>query len=374
VSAYGAAATCLLSSRDTVYCVLPLHHPAGILVAVGGAMVGRSRLAISRGFDPGSFWPEVRRYGATVCFYAGEMWRELVEAPPSPSEGNHSLRLIAGSGMRADLWQRIHERFGPLSIREFYASTEGNLVLANIAGKAGALGRPLPGSNELAIVAYDFDSDDFVRDAQGCARRCRVDEAGLLIAKVDATHPGATGHDQRDGSRGEAFQRSVFGKADSWFVTGDIVRRDADGDIWYVDRTNHLIRGPHGWIASRQIEDALYALGGATLVVVYGLDPDTVHASLRPAGGLEGRQVVVATLVVPEPERFDPGPISALVAELRPEQRPTLLRLRESLAMTDGFRPLKTPLRAEGVDPEDPLTLRWDPNSSRYIARSSAGS
>ncbi|MBW2225630.1 MAG: AMP-binding protein, partial [Deltaproteobacteria bacterium] len=36
-SAYGAAAACTLSPADTVYCCLPLHHPAGMLVAVGPA-------------------------------------------------------------------------------------------------------------------------------------------------------------------------------------------------------------------------------------------------------------------------------------------------------------------------------------------------
>ncbi len=67
VSAYGAAATCLLSSKDTVYCVLPLHHPAGMLVAVGGTLVGRSRLALAQGFDPEQFWPQVRTTARPWC-------------------------------------------------------------------------------------------------------------------------------------------------------------------------------------------------------------------------------------------------------------------------------------------------------------------
>ncbi len=383
VSAYGAAATCLLSSKDTVYCVLPLHHPAGMLVAVGGALVGRSRIALSRGFDTqgewvARFWPEVRRYGVTVVFYAGEMWRELIAAPPSPAEGNHPLRLIAGSGMRADMWARIHARFGPISIREFYASTEGNLVLANIDGKPGALGRPLPGSNELAVVAYDFEADDFVRDGSGHARRCRGEEAGLLIAKIDATHPdaraaGLAGEGSgRRSLKGEAFQRDVFGGRETWFVTGDLVRRDGDGDFWYVDRTSHLIQGPHGWVASRGIEDALYAglNSRVKMVVVYALERETLPEVLRD--GLP-ESVVVATLVLADSDGFDSRPLSRQVARLRPEQRPRFVRLRSAVALTDGYRPLKTPLRAEGLDPEDHSeedlgTLRWDDTRAAYLA------
>lgn len=377
VSAYGSAASCLLSSKDTVYSVLPLHHPAGMLVAVGGALVGRSRLALSAGFDPENFWAEVRRYGATVAFYAGEQWRLLADAPRSPSEGNHPLRLIAGSGMRADLWRRVEARFGPIGIREFYASTEGNLVLANVADKPGALGRPMPGTNELAVVAYDFAANDFVRDSQGHARRCRVNEAGLLIAKVDPTHPGLR-EPRPAGHRGETFLSSVFGKRDTWFVTGDLVRRDAEGDFWYVDRTSHLIHGPHGWIASREIEDVIYAgtgqtgiegddLGSVRLVVVHGVARDELPEALASAGVPGAHAFPIATLVVAEPARFDPRSLERVVAGLRPEQRPIWVRVRARVALSDGYRPLKSPLRAEPIDPGEAHALRWDPGQSRYL-------
>ena len=105
-SAYGAAAACTLSPRDTVYCCLPLHHPAGMLVTVGGGLVGGSRLALATGFDPDTFWDDVRRYGATVVFYAGEMLRELLRAEPSATDNENPIRLFAGSGLRRDV-QRL---------------------------------------------------------------------------------------------------------------------------------------------------------------------------------------------------------------------------------------------------------------------------
>lgn len=373
MSAYGAAATCLLSSKDTVYCVLPLHHPAGI-VAVGGALVGRSRLALAEGFDPEQFWLEVRRYGATVCFYAGEMCRALISPRPGNAQsaataGNHSLRLFAGSGMRADLWRELDERFGPIAVREFYASTEGNLVLANISGKRGALGRPLPGADAIELVAYDFDQGGlFVRDALDHARRCRTGEAGLLIAKLGPTHPA--------GIDSAKVHRDVFAPRDAWYATGDILRRDADGDYWYVDRASRLIRGPHGWISPREIEDALYGITGIEYAVVYGLARTSLSDPLAerlPAGGPEA---VVATLVVRDPQRFDLRLVATRVAELRPEQRPGYLRLRSNqpgmgpgvneVPLTDGFRPLEAPLIAAGVDSEDPHLWIWEPASSSY--------
>jgi putative long chain acyl-CoA synthase len=370
VSAYGSAATCLLSSKDTVYCALPLHHPAGILVAVGGALVGRSRLALAEGFDPEQFWTEIRRYGATVAFYAGEMCRAVVRAESAKTAGNHSLRLFAGSGMRADLWRELVERFGPIAIREFYASTEGNLVLANVSGKRGALGRPLPGANSLALVAYDFEQRDFVRDASGQARRCRTDEAGLLIAKVGPTHPAHGRAGKADTDAVASFARDVFGRGETWYVTGDIVRRDDEGDYWYVDRTSHLIRGPHGWVSPRQIEDALYSVVALELAVVYGLPCARVPAGLADTlDPLGAPDVVVATIVVANPDDFDPGPIAARVGSLRPEQRPSFIRVRREIAVTDGFRPLKTPLIRQGLDAADPHLWIWDPVAGHYLRR-----
>ena len=344
VSAYGAAAACRLSSRDTVLCVLPLHHAAGLLVAVGGALVGSARLALAidtcsaTGLDPHAFWAEVRHTGASVVFYAGEMCRPLVAGPPLPAERNHPLRLLAGSGMRSDLWKRLVDRLGPIAIREFYATTEANVVLANIEGTPGSLGRPLPGSAELAIAAYDFDAGELLRDAQGFAHRCRSDEAGLLVARLDD-------------ARSSRVQHDVFEASDSWFVTHDIVRRDAAGDYWYVDRTSRLIRGPHGWISARAIEDALYGVPGVRVAVVHGLEVEP------------GAPAVIVATIVGEPDREW---LASSVAGLRQEQRPRFVRLREQVAMTAGFRPLVAPLVQAGIDPGDPNTLHWD--GARYVS------
>ncbi|HEY0252067.1 MAG TPA: alpha/beta fold hydrolase, partial [Kofleriaceae bacterium] len=105
-SAFGAAAAATLTTRDTVYCCLPLHHPSGTLVAAGSAIASGARLALAARFEPAIFWDEVRRYGVSVVYYAGEMCRRLVDAPPVLGEMNNPVRLFAGSGMRPDVWRR----------------------------------------------------------------------------------------------------------------------------------------------------------------------------------------------------------------------------------------------------------------------------
>ncbi|MBI4702601.1 MAG: AMP-binding protein [Deltaproteobacteria bacterium] len=343
-SAVGVASACTLTPEDTVYCCLPLHHPAGIMVSVGGAIASGARLALSARFDPGRFWPEVRRYGATVVFYAGEMARSLLRAPPSPADRDHPVRLFAGSGMRADVWRQLGERFG-VGVLEFYASTERNLVLANASGhKIGALGRPLPGSAELAVVQYDFAAQRFVERA-GQLCRSPVDTPGVAIARLDP----------RSGD--PRARRDAFERGDCWFATGDVLRQDADGDYWLVDRLADMVRTAGGVVATPIVEDVLYRLDGIELCAAYGLRlPDLDHA------------VVVASVVARG--KIDVARLSALVrAELPPAARPRLIRRLDAIPMTEGFRPLKARLRAAGSGAAREL-LCYDENKQQYRSES----
>lgn len=329
-SALGAAAGCTLQPSDTVYCALPLHHPAGILVAVGGALMGGSRLALAVRFQPEHFWSEVRRYGATVVFYAGEMCRALVDAPPDPADANNPVRIFAGSGMRIDVWEKLRRRFN-VGVLEFYASTENNAVLANASGaKVGALGRPLPGATEMRLVACDLETGELLRDEDGWLRPVGVDEPGMLIARMAEAAPPS----------GEAqIVRDAFEAGDAWLVTGDLLRRDADGDHWFVDRLSSVIRTADGPVFTRKVEDILYRRPDVRQLAVYGI--------------VEEGQPAVAATIVPRDSTLDFARLAELVNEkLEPHERPQVVRLASSLPLTDGYRPLKRALIPCALDGE----------------------
>lgn len=359
-SALGAAAACTLTPKDTVYCCLPLHHPAGLLVSVGGALVSGARLALTARFDEAEFWPEVRRYGVTVVFYAGTLCRRLVNVPPAPGDGVHSLRLFAGSGVRADVWQRLIERFGPVGVLEFYASTEGNVVLANARGeKVGAVGRPLPGSAEVAIVRYDFARGELVTDPDGRLLRSGVDEPGVLVSRVDDHHPPPPADLGPDGvAEAPRVLRDAFQPGDTWFVSSDVMRRDAEGDYWLLDRASDVIRTSAGWVAPRFLEDTVYGLPGVAFACAYGVE---LRGALRP---------VVVVAIVP---RAGDDPDAELLtqrvnAKVPRDQRPRFVRFVDHLPVNDGFRLMRGPLRAAGVRaPGVRPTLVYDVGAERYV-------
>ena len=354
-SALGAAAAATLTTRDSVYCCLPLHHPSGTLVATGSALIGGARLALASKppkagaeIDPQSFWEEIRRYGVSVVYYAGEMCRKLVDAPPVLGEKNNPVRLFAGSGLRRDVWKRLIDRFGPVGVLEFYASTEANTVLANARGKKiGSAGRPLPFSPDVVVAAWDLASDGFTRDGSGHLVRARLDEPGMLVAKLSRNHIAHI-----DPKR---LLRDAFEPGDLWFVTGDLFEVDVEGDFTLIDRQGQMIDTHLGAVASSRIEDAIYGAPGVALCAAVPVeDPD--HA---------GKQHAVAAVQLHRSAELDLGALSVAVATLPEYARPRRLVIVDEVPLTDGFRAIKRGI-PELVANAD-RAYAWDARAQRYV-------
>ena len=232
LSAFGTASAAALDRSDTVYCLTPLHHQSGLLVSLGGAVVGGARIALSRGLQPERFVAELRQYGVTVVSYTWAMLREVIDDPAFALHRNHAVRLFIGSGMPTGLWQRVVDTFTPANIVEFFATTDGQAVLANVAGaKVGSKGRPLPGGGEVELAAYDPDEDLILEDDRGFVQVAEPNQAGLLLARpwgpIDPT---------------ASVKRGVFAPGDTWISTEYVFRRDPDGDFWLLGNRNMLIR------------------------------------------------------------------------------------------------------------------------------------
>ncbi|NVB77631.1 MAG: alpha/beta fold hydrolase [Kofleriaceae bacterium] len=347
-SALGAAAAATLTTRDTVYCALPLHHPSGTLVAAHSALAGGARLALASRFEPATFWDEIRRYGVSVVFYAGEMVRRLVDADPVLGEKNNPVRLFAGSGLRPDVWRQLIDRFGPVGVLELYASTEASAVLANTSGKKiGSIGRPLPGSRDVAVAAYDIEKNELVHDSQGRLVRARLDEPGMLVARLSARAGSDISHiDPR------RLIRDAFETGDTWFATGDLVKQDALGDYWFVDKPNQMILTKQGPVASTRVEDGLYACASVALCVVTSA-PDPDDAS---------QQIPVAAIQLHD--ALDLDALTAAVHALPEYARPREVRVVDEIPLTDGFRPIKP--RAFAMTPL--AVFAWNTRTQRYDA------
>jgi putative long chain acyl-CoA synthase len=351
MSAFGTASSAAPSSADTVYSVTPPYHPSGLMTSIGGAVASGARLAMATRFEPTTFWEEVRRYGVTVASYTWTLLHDLVEAPPQPGERHHPVRLFIGSGMPRGLWRRVQERFKPARVVEFYASTEAGAILVNLRGaKIGSMGRPLPGSSDVRIAAYDVKVGGLVLRADGYARECDVDEVGMLMARV-----------RPDEQLSMIPLRGVFESGDAWLLTGDLFRRDADGDYWRVNNLAEMIDATSGPVFPGPICDALGDLPAVDLVVAYGVQA-------------REREVAVAAVTLRRGHELHPRDIAAALSALERDQRPQVVRVVAQIPVTTWYRPLTGSLREEGIPEPGPGVQAWylDRGGEQYRSLTSA--
>lgn len=346
LAAFGTASAAALSRTDTVYCLAPLHHPAGLLTTVGSAMAGGARIALSRGYDPARFEEEVRRYGVTVVSYTWTMLRELVSDPnTTTSRPGLPIRLFVGSGMPVGLWNRVAERFAPAQVLELWATTEGDAVLANVSGKKpGAKGRPLPGSAEVTLARYDPARREMTTDEQGLRVACRPGEIGLLLANSRAEGDAAT-----------RALRGVFRPGDRWLPTGDLFRQDAEGDFWLVGSLNGVIETDRGPVFPQPICDALGSVEQIDLAVVHEAE-------------IDGRATAVAAVTLWPGGELTAADLDAALQDLPPGERPDLVHVVEKIAVTASFRPDVEQLATQPVSTDGPGVWTYDPVLGGYAA------
>lgn len=342
-AALGTAAGIQLTNRDTVYCSLPLYHSTGLLIGCGGALVGGARLALAPKFSTTTFWNDVHRYGATIVIYIGELCRYLVNSPPSVVERSHSVRVFAGNGMRPDVWEQVLERFGRTQVMEFYGSTEGNVVLANLTGrKIGSVGREMMPETTVQLARYDHDEGDFVRNAEGYLVPCGVNEPGVLLAMISDAHPLShfDGYVDQDLTERNIL-RNAFGDKEDWFNTGDMLRRDEEGDFWFVDRLGDTYRWKGENVSTEEVGTVIQHIEGVDVCAVYGIK----------LPGREGRAGMVA-IQLRAGARFDGTVFGKAVEEnLFPASRPRFVRIVEELPLTSTLKLVKHSLQQEGADP-----------------------
>lgn len=342
VSAFGTASTAALSRRDTVYCLTPLHHPSGLLVSLGGAVVGGSRIALSRGLQADRFVQEMRQYGVSVVTYTWAMLREVIEDPAFDLKGHHPVRLFIGSGMPTGLWQRVIDVFSPAHVVEFFATTDGQAVLANVAGvKIGSEGRPLPGAAQVELGAYEPDDDLILEDDRGFVRRAQTDEVGVLLA-----HPRGPVDPQA------AVKRGVFAPGDTWISTEYLFRRDSDGDFWLMGTRGSVIRTARGAVYDAPINDTVSLMPAVDLAVTYGVD----------AGD---RQVAVTAVTMCPGAALSAADLSEAMAHLG-NDRPDFVHVVPDLALSASYRPTVGALRNAGIPKAGRDAWYLDPETNRY--------
>ena len=223
---------------------LPLVHMNAMaystlaMVLCGGCLIVLDR------FHPATWWASVREAQASVVHYLGVMPAMLMKAPPREDDAQHGVRFGFGAGVDKALQAPFEARFG-LPLLEGWAMTEtgaGAVVFTDVEPRcvgSSCFGR------EGADVQVRLVADD--GDEAG------VDQPGELWVRHAGDDPRYgffAGYLKDPEATDQAW-------AQGWFHSGDIVRRDAQGLLHFIDRRKNVIRRSGENISAVEVESVL---------------------------------------------------------------------------------------------------------------------
>ncbi|MGQ8973809.1 long-chain-acyl-CoA synthetase [Acinetobacter schindleri] len=338
--AYGTYGHVLnLGTEDVMYCTLPLYHATGMVVCWCGVIAGAGTFAIRRKFSTSSFWKDVQKFDASAIGYVGELCRYLMDAPSSELEKGHRVKKMIGNGMRPNIWDKFKNRFGIEEVLELYASSEGNVGFSNVFNFDNTVGfSPTP----YAIVEFDKDKNEPVRDAKGHCKRVKKGTTGLLIGKITRRSP-FDGYTDPEKNK-SVIMKDVFCKGDAYFNTGDLVRDIGFRHAQFVDRLGDTFRWKGENVSTTEVENMLTEYDKIIEAVVYGVEiPNT-----------NGRAGMAAITLKPEAELNDTDlkeMLSCFKKCLPAYSVPVFLRIQQQVETTGTFKYQKNKLKEQAFDP-----------------------
>jgi acyl-CoA synthetase (AMP-forming)/AMP-acid ligase II len=230
--------------QERIITPLPLNHVNAmafstmVVLTAGGCLIQLDR------FHPKTWWQSVRDSGATIVHYLGVMPAMLLSAPASPADTAHAVRWGFGAGVDRKNHAVFEQRFG-FPLVEAWAMTETGAAACVMANhEPRHVGTSCFGRPEAFVDVRLVDDED--RD---------VEEGvpGELLVRSSGPDPRRyffSGYLKDEAATAEAWEGG-------WFHTGDMVRRDAGGHLYFVDRKKNVIRRSGENISAVEVESVL---------------------------------------------------------------------------------------------------------------------
>ena len=238
----------LAQEGERIATPLPTFHVNALVFSFMAALTTGSCLIQFDRFHPKTWWGDVRKSGATVVHYLGVMPAILLEAPEREDDDfSGQIRFGFGAGVEPEHHAAFERRFG-FPLVEGWAMTEtgagGCFMITDEPRNVGTrcLGRPPPAQMQWRIV--DDRGDDVEPGQPG--------ELLVCAAGSDPRRHFFSGYHRDD----EATERIWAG---GWLHSGDVVRADREGSLYFVERKKNIIRRSGENIAIGEVEAVLLA-------------------------------------------------------------------------------------------------------------------
>ncbi len=308
--------------------VMPLFHIMGLRVLVTTALLGGTYVAMPA-FDPAEALALIHRERVQSLFLVPTMFHDMVRAPRLEASDLGSLYHVgyAGMVMAQALEERCAEVFRPERFVNYYGSSE--IYTFSFCDwldqKPGSAGRP--GLNQtIRVVPAESDG------APNHDAVLPPGECGEIIAAMSSPEAFA-GYWRLPAADAKAIRGG-------WYYTGDLGRKDADGDLFILGRVDDMIISGGENIHPEEVEDVALRAGLAADVAVVGLPDERL-----------GQRVVA--FVVPADGEVDAGRLDRayLASELPRFKRPRDYVLVRRMPRSASGKLLRRMLREGKYEP-----------------------
>lgn len=310
-----------LRPEDIYYTPLSLIHGNALFLTMTSALAVGATVALSRRFSASAFWDEVRSFKATIFNTLGAMIPIIMKQPEKATDRIHSVTRVLSAACPADMWPVFEKRFGVMLYEGYGAVDGGGKGIINFGNAPiGSLGRPLPGVATIRIV----DSDG--RDVPDGTPGELIFKAGDSKSRVEYY------------KNEEASNEKV---RDGWLYTGDLVRRDKRGYLYFVGRNKESMRIGGENVSAYEVEHVILQHPSVEDAAVYAVPSEMAEDEIMTSVKLVDGQTL-------EPQAL----IGFLAEKLERFAVPRYVRFVSEFPMTHTHRIIKPELERIGVTPD----------------------
>jgi crotonobetaine/carnitine-CoA ligase len=323
-----------LREGEVIYSCLPMYQSAAWVANVYRALVCGVPVAIDPRFSVTEFWERCRYYGATMVFTLGAMHIFLWQQPARADDRDNPVRSAGMVPMPDKLIGPFKARFGIEEIHQGMGQSEVMGLLSRRPGRTypeNALGEPAEGIEVKLLDEHDLEAP--------------AGEAGELCVRPTAPFQIFNGYFNN-------AEATVSAWRNLWYHTGDLARRDAHGNTYFVDRKQDFIRFKGRNISSFQVEAAFAAHPAVQQCAAHAVTSELLAA--------EAEMKLCA--VLKPGASATPDELCRFVNETAPHFFvPRYVELMSELPQTPTGRVQKYKLRERGVTPET-----WDARAAGF--------
>lgn len=333
VKLFGLISHLLWRKSDVMYTCMPLFHANALLVTCTSALHAGARVVLEKKFSASRFWDSIRRYGVTTFNTIGAMIPILMKQPESKLDAKNRVRFIISAACPPQLWEAFEKRFD-LTIYETYGAVDGGgkTILNLGTAPVGSIGRP-PMKITCRLV------DEAMNDVP-------AGEPGELVFPASKKRNDAGGVEFYKNEKASAEKQS-----DGWIRTGDVMRRDKKGYLYFVGRNTESMRIKGENVSAYEVEQVLQkhpaVLEAAVYAVPSDLAEDDIMARVTP---VEGTSLTEDELIAYARENLARFAV------------PRYVKIVEAFEKTETHRIRKKALESEGVIPGT-----WDSREEVYV-------